>query len=212
MLHENFDDLTVKEIQDRLLVFKENYQESRKQFVLGLYYLERTLRFRELKQYRNTAFDEYIRVVFGQTYNGYRCDLEAIVNYEEEWKKYGSWVYHGIKQKCGSTNIGQVYKQIDEKAASLKNPITPKQIKTIIKQNSKPQRQSAAKTRMEALEEENARLRAEIEELIEYRLAYNDLQERFVKLKAGYQRLATKLKAYHLGVMKPEVEVGLSAH
>lgn len=88
--------------------------ENRKEFILKLYYLERTKRFKENKIYANSSFSIYINNVFNLRYSTYNKERFAYIAFPELTIKYGSGLVNKVKQKCGIDKIATVFDLINK--------------------------------------------------------------------------------------------------
>lgn len=114
--------------------------KQRKVFILMLYYLDRTSRFRENPRFKKATFEEYISDMFRLRPTTYNKERMAFVSHPSEAEKLGVGVVAKVRHKCGSLNAGKVLKEIQ----AIKNPSRDK-IEAVIRENSREPKPKAPK-------------------------------------------------------------------
>ena len=125
--------------------------QNRMNFILKLYYLERTKRFHENKVYKNATFTEYIYNKFNLRYTTYDKERFAFISFPDETIIWGAGLIDKIRKVCGADKVPVVINEMK----LLKN-VTHDQINKLISKHAKTSfKQKPARIPRKELEAEN---------------------------------------------------------
>jgi len=86
---------------------------NRGDFILKLYYLETTKRFKENKVYKNDTFETYIMRLFNLRYSTFNRERFAFIAHPVATAKWGAGLIDKIKNDCGAGKVTDVIQAID---------------------------------------------------------------------------------------------------
>jgi len=157
--------------------------ENRVKFISVLYFLERTKRFRENKQFKNETFKNYITIKYLLPYERYYQERLAYVKTPKEVETYGIGNVVKVNKQCSPLEAPKVFEELNRKVKEKqkKQKVTDSQpvvlaqpeIDAVIKKHARPKIEIPQKVYTYAqLErmyqktcEENKRLLKKLEEL-----------------------------------------------
>lgn len=193
-LKHQYDDQPISNIETAFTRYRDLSAANRKDFILGLYYLERTNRFKENTLYKKATFERYIGDVFAMKYNTYNNERFAFIANPEAAEKFGPGLVSRIKENCGAEKINDVVKAIEDvKDVSAIDKIIEKNSK-----RSKKEKKAAddkAKETKKAVENENAR---HIKTIADYIKTIAEKDEQILKLS----KTVMELKAENASLKK----------
>ncbi len=137
-LKKKYDGKSLKEIEEAITGFKLASYENRQSFILALYYLCFTDRYREDKTYKKAEFNDYLfgRWVLRPT--TYHNEKIACLNFPEMSKRHGPGVITKIKKSCGADKVHMVLNKINKLECKDGQSASWEQINDIILVNAKP--------------------------------------------------------------------------
>jgi len=130
---QKYDGKSITTIESMIKTSSDKHSYHRKEFILALFYLERTNKYKENKTYKDETFKRYISDMFNLSYSGYNKERFAFITVPEATGKYGVGVIDRIASSCGSHKVTEVVKQIDTKKS-----VKRADINKIIEKNAKP--------------------------------------------------------------------------
>ncbi|MCK5608681.1 hypothetical protein KAR91_42785 [Candidatus Pacearchaeota archaeon] len=148
---------------------KANRDNHDEQFIMVLFYLEFSKRFREDPTYKNSSFFVFIKDKFMLLHNTYLQKRISYATFPEESRKYGPGLVTSVKKQCGAMKMKKVLGEIKAKNGDLKKPITREAIDKIIEKHMIPREKEVDATntvtfwRQKYEREHNLRLEAEKE-------------------------------------------------
>lgn len=151
-LKNTFGKLTIKEVENHVRQSKTASIATRRDFIMLLYYLDRTSRFRENTDYKNASFGEYIYNMYGVRKTTYDKERHAFIAHPDAVKKIGVGVVIKATRECGAI---ESVKAIDE-ITKLSKP-TPEAINKVITQHKKSEPKHHKKATVSELSAEIAR-------------------------------------------------------
>ena len=116
-----------KKLSEIEVIASNNLDQSvnnRRDFILALYYLQFTSRFRENKAYKNYTFETYINERFHLRLGTYNEKRWAFIKHKDASIKYGAGFVSKIKRECGAGNVKKVVAEIDTESKKVKKPLT----------------------------------------------------------------------------------------
>ena len=161
-LKGKYDAKNIVEIEAECTGHIDKYAKNRMNFILTLYYLDRTNRYKDNPIYKNSTFESYIKSKFNLRYSTYDKERFAFISCPEATAKWGAGLIGKIKDKCGAGNVIEVINKIE----AIKNP-THERIDTVISQFAKKQKPNKVKMSARDYEHENARQGKTIAEYIQ---------------------------------------------
>lgn len=179
-LKAKYDQKSAEEIVDTLLTAKKRLKELQKEMILGLFYMERTRRWKEYPGYKNTSWEPFLDDLFKMRPTTYRNLLFAFQSFPVESEMYSPGVVVKIKETCGVENLPKVLREITVKDESLIRPIKREQINKIIEKYALP------------------KTPAKIEDKTDWRqryLAEHDIRLALERINEELKNQITKLKA-----------------
>lgn len=105
--HKN-DALTIDQIETLTDAALKNSTEGRREFIMNLFYLQKTERFKENKRYKKASFETYIKDRHRISFNAYMNERTAFTMFLPEIEKHGLDPIIKIRDKCGTGNIKKV--------------------------------------------------------------------------------------------------------
>lgn len=147
-----FDTVKISEIETFCMFAFSDSQERRKNLILGLYYLERTKRYKENTVYKNSSFETYINNVFNLRYATYNKERFAYIAFPNHATKWGAGLVDKVKRLCGIDKVENIFESIDK----IKN-VNHNQIENIINKNKIIKKIKTEKITKQFLEAENMR-------------------------------------------------------
>lgn len=142
-LQEMYNPVSVGDLEKKAEKFMVDSVLSRKHFIEILFYLERTNRFKENRQFKNTTFKDYIKDRFYLRYGTYHKERIAFFTHPKEVEQYGVGVVNKVREKCGVLKVKKVFDEV--KKAEIKKPLTRENIENIININAKQVKKKAKK-------------------------------------------------------------------
>jgi len=182
---------TIEEIET---MAKDEYKslcESQKNFTLFLFYLERSNRWRESKQYKKGTFSQYIRAAFGIPYQQYFSKRQAVVAFGDKIETYGIGNVTKAIKKCGG--IAGAKRAIDEiitEDNKLKNPISNEKIQSIIKKHTK--KPTVTNRQYESAADLRAVINQKDKLIHEQKIMIKDYEEQIARLKATIKQMQSE--------------------
>jgi hypothetical protein len=132
-LKMKYDTVSIENLEEICKRFTTKAADYRSEFILSLYYLERTKRYKENPIYTKSSFEIYINNLFNLRYSTYKKERFAFISFPDLAKKWGPGLIDKIRHKCGAGKVVDVVNLIE-----LQPNINHNQIEKIIKDNSKP--------------------------------------------------------------------------
>lgn len=177
-LKKQYDGQPIATIESDFIQYRDLAAANRKDFILGLYYLDRTKRFKENKLYKNSTFERYIGDVFSMKYHAYDKERFSFIAHPEASEKFGPGLVARIKDTCGAEKVNDVVKAIDD-ARDVKT------IDKIIDKNAKPSKKDR-KAKADKADETKKTIEAEnsrhVKTIAEYIKNDGEQQDRIAKL------------------------------
>jgi len=134
-LRKRFDSRNLEDIESDAKSFGKMASESREEFILTLYYLQTTHRFRENPRYKNEPFARYIWEQFNLRPNTFEQERRAFIAAPEASRKLGTGFVARVIRETGIHRLPEVLKEID---ASKKQ--TAAEYDKIIQKHAKPEK------------------------------------------------------------------------
>ncbi len=215
-LKKKYDGKSLKEVEKSLDGFNTKSHENRKAFIMGLYYLKCSTRYKEDKRYKTTSFENYALERHNIGDRRFRDELNAFVQHEPETKSLGVGMVIKIKKKCGAKKAPVVLKKIAAIEKEVKRPLDRQQINSVIWDNRKPGKEKKAKTgptmaefkadlnstrkelstKYNIIKEQADQIgklqktvAARDEMVVEYKASYASLLDKYEKLAARYEAI-----------------------
>jgi hypothetical protein len=153
-LKKKYDDKHINDIEQTCSKYSALSSKNRKDFILGLYYLERTKRFHENHVYASASFETYIRNSYNLRYTTYNKERFVFIAHPDAAARWGVGLVSRIQKDCGAGKVPEVMNQID----ALKNP-NHTSIEKVILKNTKERtgKKSAPVDSKRDLEKDNIR-------------------------------------------------------
>lgn len=222
------DDLTkkyhrksLKEIETSAIGNRDKSLEHRRDFILSMYYLKFTGRFREDLTYKKETFESYINERFNLRIGTYDQECWAFIKYEDASKKHGTGLINKIKKMCGPGNVVKVIAAIDSAEKNSKFPLSMSKKKKIILKSAKPRKAKPDSIPKSFLESEIVELKQTIHQNRKSDIGKDDqikkLKNTVVKLKAKNIELRALVDKYRakeaefINYMKPIIVTEQSA-
>lgn len=170
--------LTIDEIEAHQLKDSNTATSSRAKFILSLFYLKRTSRYKENPTYRQATFGDYIMGMYNLRKGTFYNESTSITNFPEESQRYGTGLISSIKTKCGANKMRIVVNEINAKETNAKKPLTHDIVEEIIERHKKPKaavtdptntvtfwknKCGVLEVQLITLKKENAELKAQVE-------------------------------------------------
>lgn len=171
-----YDGKPLSEIQEQCERYKSLSQDNRKDFILTLYYLQRTNRFRENPIYAKATFEQFIGNCFNLRFATYNKERMAFIAHPKAAAKWGAGLIEKIRSECGAGKINDVVKQIE----ATEN-VNHTKIDKIIEKNAKPKKEKPVVDTKKTLESERAR---NVKTIADYIRTISEQDEQIKKLKA----------------------------
>lgn len=198
-LKKKYDGKAIAEIESGCKKLVEKSVDNRKEFILGLYYLERTKRFKENKIYANSTFESYIRTMYNLRYNTYNKERFGFIAHPAAAQKWGVGLIAKIQNVCGAGKVSDVMGKID----ATKN-ITHEQIGKIIGTNAKERPVKPLVETKRDIETENIKRGKTIAEYIqtinEKDAQIARMRQTILTLKAENEELKIQINKYKQGI------------
>ena len=137
MKKEDYDKMTIGDIEAEIKFHHSNSVEEKKKFIFGLQYLKHTGRFRENPVYKKSSFANYLLGEYNMRINSFEESARAFSKYPEESEKYGVGMIAKIRRQCGVKKEKEVIEEIKKTDNQIKARIRRDKIDEIIKRNSK---------------------------------------------------------------------------
>lgn len=191
-LKVKYDKKPIEIIEEAIDKAKNVSLESRKDFILALYYLNMTNRFRENPQYKKTTFEVYIGYRYHLRKGTYQKEKIAFLAHEKHTMVYGPGLVNKIRTECGPLKIDEVFSKI-----SPKDPI--EKIEKTIRLYAKPQKAVGEKIKIATPTAVEQTLRShilELEKLLE------EKETQITKLLATVNRLKKEKEGLQDGYSK----------
>jgi len=184
-LKKRHDKRSVTEIEREIDAKGLNEIKAHKNRIIILWYLERTNRWKENKQYRQSTWGTYLKERHMMLENTYLAHLRVYIGFPNETEQYGPELINKIKVKCGVENMPTVLAEFKK----LKKGTRTEQ-EEVINRHAKPTAPATKKINYKAgyqrLLTENAELRAENREL---RLGNEEKARQIKRLKETIESL-----------------------
>ena len=111
-LKKQYDDQSVNEIETGADRAKNRQVEARKEFIGRLFYLMKTKRFHENKQYEKAEFKDYLYGRFMMLEGTFNNERKAYIMFPEETEKIGPALVTKVRQSCDSINAKKALGEI----------------------------------------------------------------------------------------------------
>ena len=187
-LAKTYKDKSLKAVEDDARENQDKSMQHRRDFILALYYLQFTGRFRENLAYKKETFESYINDIFHLRIGTYNEERWAFIKYEDAAKTHGPGLVTEIKRKCGHGNVRKVIAEIDTAEKKSTAPLSKSKKEKIIFKNALPEKEKPRSEPKKVIEQ---KLDIAVEN---YRMANSTIKtkdEQISKLKSA----VTKLKA-----------------
>jgi len=132
-ISKKYDGKSLFSIEAAAKTYSKKADYNRKEFILSLYYLERTNRYKENPIYRDDTFKRYINDLFNLSYSTFQKERFAYITVPLATEHHGVGIIDKIRTECGINKIKEVIKEIDDK--DIKKSV---EIDKIIKKHAKP--------------------------------------------------------------------------
>ncbi len=113
-LKSRYDSVNIGTIEEDCKNAKDISSLHRRDFILRLYYLERTSRFKENKVYENATFEKYIMNMFSLRYSMFNKERFAFIAHPVATAKWGAGLIDRIKTECGAGKLTEVIQAIED--------------------------------------------------------------------------------------------------
>lgn len=164
--------------------------EGRKSFILALYYLERTSRFKENKIYTKASFDSYIRDRFNLLPHNYHAERKAFIAHPVEVKALGIGDVVKVMKKCGPLKVPQVLEAVKKASEGRKSPLPREKRHEIYKKFAKPvPKKPKAKTAkavqsdldraLDTIKHQNKTITAQVAQIEKLKIAVTDYKDKY---------------------------------
>lgn len=181
-IEKKYKDSSLADIETKCDKFASVSTANRRDFILALYYLDRTKRFKENPVYFTSTFERYIYDRFHLRYSDYNKERFAFISHPVASDKWGAGIIDKIKIKCGAGVIPDVIKKIED----IKNPTSDKIDKIIEQHTKQPKKEAGSGIPKKEVEAENIRRGKTI---AEYLKTINEKDDQIKKLEATVKSL-----------------------
>jgi len=196
-LKKENDKRTIREIQDEI----HNQEYKSRDLMIRrtklLYYLERTSRFKEIKEYEKVTFETYIQHEYNLLYGTYDRERKAVLAFPRQVESYGVGLVAKVIKETKKPELAlKAINGITEKGHKLPADFRPK-VEKIIEKYAKPKKAKPGTrvlvcTQCDKYKEEIILLNKELEEK----------DEQITKLKAALNKRDLTLEKMY-GFLKP---------
>jgi len=197
-LKKKYDGKPITEIETGCKKLAEKSSSNRKDFILGLYYLERTKRFKENPVYVHSTFEVYIRATYNLRYTTYNKERFGFIAHPSAAQKWGVGLISKIQHVCGAGKVPGIVEKIE-----MQKNITHEQIDRIITANAKDRPPKPEKKLIREVEAENIKKGKTIAEYIqtinEKDAQIARMRNTIAKLKAENDDLKAQVLKYQTG-------------
>ena len=198
-LKEKLGNKPINTIVNEAKKFQTDSSNARKEFIMMLFYLQKTYRYREYKTYQKETFETFIKNVFNLNKTAYFDERYAFTQFPEETKEFGPGLVNKVKKKCGGAlAVPKVFQEIKEKQATRKKPLKLKDMEEIIEKRTKTvPKEKTSKPSYKELENEIILLNKALDDR---NIEIKELTEQNRKLKISVQsyKEAISKKAFTL--------------
>lgn len=215
-LKKAFDPMKVPDIERLIESNKSASVECERKFILALYYLEHTSRFREIDRYKKATFGEYISDRYAINITTFKKLALVYIRFEKEAETYGPGMVLKAVNQCGPSGAVQVFKETAKAQNEKKMPVTRKAIMATIAKHKRNQVNFKAiatnvKAENKELKEKNTAREKELLAIIEARdtqieklkKALSQRDEKIKKLSEEISRLATNRQTISYNEPRP---------
>ena len=182
-------------IESFALQYRDQSIELRKDFIMALYYLQFTRRFRENPAYKKESFEAYVNDIFHLRIGTFNQERWAFIKHESSSIKHGPGLITKIKKVCGSLNVKKVIDKIEDAESKRKTPLPRNKKEAIILNHALPVKDKPYKEPKGVVEAKLQKAEKTIQENGKIKIEKDD---QIVKLKATVRALKVenaKLKA-----------------
>jgi hypothetical protein len=190
-LKKKYDSLEITEIESEMERHGRFSIQHRKEFIFGLYYLERTKRYRESGRFKAASFDVYLRSVFNLSIQKYEEERKAFIVYPEESQKHGVGIVVNIIKKCGALKAESAIKAIGKARQA-----TPEIVKQVIAQYAPHPSKPKESAKMVTVHELQAIIKAKDAIIQEQNNVIREQAEQIMKLKGALVKAHEQEIAY----------------
>ena len=199
-LKKKYDSKPINEVESDCKKNADSASDNRKEFILGLYYLDRTKRYKENPVYAKSTLETYIRSMCNLRKATYEKERFAFISHPSSAKKWGVGLISRIQKSCGAGNVPNIMLKIN----AIPNA-THDKIEKVIIQNSKPRPDNKVQVETKInLESDNIRKGKAIAEYIqtinEKDTQIARMRETIMNLKAENEILKNEINKYRQGV------------
>lgn len=135
-LKKEYDNLDICTIENHAANCREHSRQQEKAFILRLFYLESTKRFRENPAFRKATWADYLQRKWNMSVNQYMKLRMAWIAYEEFSEQHGPGTVAKVVQECGAKKTPEVIKAIQKEAPQA--PIKQEALQKIIEKHREP--------------------------------------------------------------------------
>jgi hypothetical protein len=133
----DYDGKDISTIEREAFGANKAHATAHETFIGILFYLQHTKRYRENKAYKERPFTEYVKNVFGISFQTYEYHRFAYFQHPKETRTFGPEVIRKIAAKCGREMVGKVISEVEEGKNSIKKA-DPETIQKAIDKYAKP--------------------------------------------------------------------------
>lgn len=137
-LKKKYDGKSLGEVERSIDCFGKKSHESRKTFILLLYYLKFTGRYKMNPKYKAASFDTYALERYNIRPTTFRNEMRVFAKYDKAAEELGIGVVRKIEKKCGAKKVRLVLDKITAIKKEAKRPLDRHQIDSVIWDNRKP--------------------------------------------------------------------------
>jgi hypothetical protein len=183
-LKKQYDGQKINDIESTVTRYHDLSAANRKDFILGLYYLDRTKRYKENKVYKNATFEKYIGNLYSLKRATYDKERFAFIAHPEAAEKYGPGLVARIKDDCGADRVVDVVKKIED--AKDIGTIDKIIVKNAKKQPEPKNADTKSEPPKKVLERENAN---QVKTIADYLKTIHEQDEQIQKLTDTVEKL-----------------------
>lgn len=168
ILKKKYRDKKLSEIESTVTDNLNKSVKHRKNFILALYYLDFTSRFKENLAYKKETFETYINDQFHLRLGTYHQERWAFIKHEKAAIKHGPGLITKIKKSCGPVNVKKVLVKINDVESKRTTPLSRNKKEEIISDYALPVKEKIVKKdKISKIEKEDqlVRLKAEVRRL-----------------------------------------------
>lgn len=131
-----YDKQTIDDIEKDITTNKETSVKAEKAFIMRLYYLESTKRFRENRDYQRAEFKEYVDRKWGMTYNQYFNLRMAWITFEVESVAIGPNMVAKAIKTCGARKAPKAIAELTAKAKKGDGSVRQEEFREILQKHT----------------------------------------------------------------------------